>query len=345
MRTSSGCSRSTRQGPVARRDLFYHGVDQSGSYLPLQVADVLLSQVLPVLVANHVEAAVDGCVSFFEHHVHLGGELHVPHDCADPVHGAHAGAVAHELQADFFEVAALGGHGHRLGVENLTLALVHAEADGTDDFAGLAGQQLKDVDPAHEADAQLQGEGPELRVDVDGDARHVQRVGDEGQRGGVAVLIAGDLNAAVLHVIDVIPVNLQIPLEELLIVQEGGVGVYQISKGVHHAVRVLGGGADAVARLGGLAVPADDALVDHQNIQLWVVLLCPDSSGQAGHTTADDQNIRSKQFAVIFYLCHFHFASLAHFFSSSALYSSGSICSAEITWMSMTLFRQSISHW
>ena len=76
---------------------------------------------------------VDGCVSFFEPHVHLGGELHVPHDCADPVHGAHAGAVAHELQADFFEVAALGGHGHRLGVENLTLALVHAEADGTDE--------------------------------------------------------------------------------------------------------------------------------------------------------------------------------------------------------------------
>ena len=115
-------------------------------------------------------------------------------------------------------MAALRGHGHRLRVENLALAVIHIKADGTDDLARFTGEQLKNVDAAHQADTQLQGKGPELRVDVNGDAGHIQRIRDKRERRGVALLIAGELDAAVLHVVDVVPMNLQVPLEKFLIV-------------------------------------------------------------------------------------------------------------------------------
>ena len=196
------------QRPIARRNLLHHGVDQGGGHLPLDVADIFLGQVLPVLVADHVKTAIDGRVGLFEYHVHLGGELHVPHHRADAVHGAYAGAVSHKLQTDLLEMAALRGHSYRLRVEDLAFAVVHIKADGADDLASFAGQQFKNVDTAHQADTQLQGKGPELSVDVDGDARHIQCVRDKRQRRGVALLIAGELDAAVLHVVNVVPMNL-----------------------------------------------------------------------------------------------------------------------------------------
>ena len=119
-----------------------------------------------------------------------------------------------------------------------------------------------------------------------------------------AVLVQGDLGAAVIHILGTILMYFQVFSQELLVVHKLGIYICQIVQSHGNSVLATVGGADTVAGLGSLTGPADVALVHHQNVQIGVVLLDADGGDQARHTAAQHQDIRSIDFTVIFYCCH-----------------------------------------
>ena len=262
------------------------------------MADVFVCNILPLLVADQVEASVYGRIGLFEHHIHLGGELHISHNGPYPVHGAHTGAIAHELQADFLKMAALGGHGRCFGMEDLAVAMIHIKADPSDHLALVIGKELKDIDTAQKPDAQLQRKASQLLTDMDGYTAHIQCVRNKGQRRRLALLIAGGNHPAMLHVVNVISMYLQIPLQEFLVIHKWSVGMYQVFQCIHYPVRMLRGCTDAV--------------IHHQNIQAGVIFLCPDRGNQAGHAAAHNQNVGGIKLPILFYTCHLTFLPPSH---------------------------------